>query len=285
MLLRFAYLTVTATLSFLRLLPRSDHEKDMEILVLRHRLTVLQRQVAKPTLTPEDRFLLAGLLGRLSMDKLRHFTSLVHSDIVLRWHRDFLRRRHAAASALRRRGRPRTVRSIRILVLRLARENSLWGYRRIQGELAGLGIKIASSAVWVILKDHGIEPSPGRTVTTWAAFLRSQAGALVACDFFEVRTLAEARRNVLAVVEHATRRVRILGVTPHPTGQWVTQLVRNRVMDLQYAGSTTKFLIRGRDAKFTAAFDAFLLDAGMRVVKTGVWIPRMSILERWRTGP
>ncbi|MEU7897663.1 hypothetical protein AB0B45_33000 [Nonomuraea sp. NPDC049152] len=282
MLLRSAYLTVTTTFSFLRLLPRSDHDKDMEILVLRHQLTVLERQAAKPALTPEDRFLLAGLLCRPPMDQLRHITLLVHPDTVLRWHRDFLRRRHAAASALRRRGRPRTVRSIRISVLRLARENSSRGYRRIHGELAGLGVKIAASTVRGILKGHGIDPSPGRTAITWSAFLRSQAGALVVCDLVEVSTLTGARLYVLAVVEHATRRVRILGVTPHPTGQWVTQLVRNLVMDLPGAGRTAKFLIRDRDAKFTAAFDAVLLDAGMRVVKTGVRILRMnSIMERW----
>ncbi|MEV0975059.1 integrase core domain-containing protein [Microtetraspora glauca] len=203
-------------------------------------------------------------------------------DTVLRWHRDLLRRRHAAASAPRQRGRPRTLRSIRALVLRLARENSSWGYRRMHGELAALGITVAASTIWEILKEHGIDPSPDRAASTWAAFLRSQAGALLACDFFEVRTVTGARLYVLAVIEHATRRVRILGVTAHPTGQWVTQVGRNLVMDLQDAGSTARFLIRDRDAKFTAAFDAVLADAGIRLVKSGVRMPRMnSIMERW----
>jgi transposase len=150
---------------------------------------MLQRQVTKPAFTPTDRVLLAGLLHRLPTERLRHLVSLVRPDTILRWHRDLLRRHHAAASAPRRRGRPRTIRSIRLLVLRLARENASWGYRRIQGEPAALGIKVAASTVWEILKAHGIDPAPERTATTWATFLRSQAGALLACDFFEVRTL------------------------------------------------------------------------------------------------
>ncbi|MFI7114811.1 helix-turn-helix domain-containing protein [Nonomuraea sp. NPDC050227] len=148
MLLRLAYLTMTTTFSFLGLLPRTNRDKEIEILVLRHQLMVLQRQVTKPVFTRADRLLLAGLLHRLPMDKLRHLALLVRPDTVLRWHRDLLRRRHAAASAPRGRGRPRTVRSVRMLVLRLARENASWGYRRIHGELAVLGIKVAASTVW-----------------------------------------------------------------------------------------------------------------------------------------
>ncbi|MBB5085101.1 transposase InsO family protein [Nonomuraea endophytica] len=167
-------------------------------------------------------------------------------------------------------------------MLRLARENPSWGYRRIHGELAALGIKVAASTVWEILQEHGIAPSPERTHTTWATFLRDQAGALLASDFFEVRTLTGARLYVFAVIEHATRRIHILGATAHPTGQWVTQLGRNLLMDLHEAGITAMFLIRDRDAKFTTTFDAVLADAGIQVVATGIRIPRMnSIMERW----
>jgi putative transposase len=281
-LLRLVYLTVTNTFSFIRLLPTSDREKEIEILVLRHQLTILQRQSAKPAFTPADRFLLAGLLHRLPMDRLWQLHLLVRPDTLLRWHRNFLKHRHAAASTPRRRGRPRTVRSIRALVLRLARENSSWGYRRIHGGLAALGINVAASTVWEILKAHGIALSPRREHTTWADFLRSQAKALLVCDFFETRTLTGARLYVFAVIEHATRRIRVLGVTAHPTGEWVTQLGRNLVMDLEDAGSNARFLIRYRDSKFTAAFDAVLADAGLAVVKSGVRMPRMnSIIERW----
>jgi putative transposase len=145
------------------------------------------------------------------------------------------------------RGRPRTVRSIRHLVLRLARENPCWGYRRIHGELLVLGIGVAASTVWEILHQAGIDPAPERTTATWADFLRSRADALLACDFFETVTLTGARLYVLAVIEHASRRIRILGATPHPVASWVAQAAKNLVMDLEDAGAHTRFLIRNAD--------------------------------------
>ncbi|MFD4976749.1 integrase core domain-containing protein [Streptomyces sp. NPDC058424] len=282
MLLRLAYLAATNTLALLRLLPMSHRDKDIEILALRHQLLVLQRQVGKPAFTDTDRAILAGLLHHLPREKLRHLLLLVRPDTILRWHRNLLKRRHAATCAPKRRGRPPTVRSIRVLVLRLARENASWGYRRIHGELAALGIKVAASTVWEILREHGIPPAPERQSTTWADFLRSQAEALLACDLFETRTLTGARMYVFAVIEHSTRRIRILGATAHPTAEWIVQLGRNLVMDLEDAGSRARFLIRDRDAKFTAAFDTLLADAGLKVVTTGIRIPRMnSLMERW----
>jgi len=118
------------------------------------------------------------------------------------------------------------LRSIRALVPRLARENSSWGYRRVHGELLVLGVKVAASTVWEILHEAGIDPAPERSCTTWADFLRSQADALLACDFVETVTLTGARIYVLAVIEHATRRIRILGATAHPTASWVIQTAK-----------------------------------------------------------
>jgi putative transposase len=138
------------------------------------------------------------------------------------------------------------------------------GYRRIHGELLVLGIRIAASTVWEILQQAGTDPAPERTSTTWADFLRSQAGALLACDFFETVTLTGARLHVLAVIEHATRRIRILGATAHPTASWVAQAPRNLVIDLQDAGRRARFLIRDRDGKFPGLFDAVFNDAGDR---------------------
>ena len=284
MLLRLVYLSVTNVFALLRLLPVSDRDKDVEILALRHQITVLQRQLGttRPRFFPADRAFLAALLHRLPRDVLGRFRLLVRPDTVLRWHRDLLARRHAARSRPGRPGRPRTVRSIRLLVLRLARENPSWGYRRIHGELLVLGIKVAASTVWEILRQAGIDPAPDRASTTWASFLRSQADALLACDFFETVTLTGARLYVLAVIEHATRRVRILGATAHPTASWVVQAARNLVMDLENAGSRARFLIRDRDGKFPGLFDTVLKDAGIKVVLSGVQMPRMnSIMERW----
>jgi transposase len=232
-LLRLAYLAVTNTFSLIRLLPMSEREKEIEILVLRHQLTVLRRQAAKPAFTPDDRFLLAGLLHHLPVEKLRRLLLLVRPDTILRWHRDLLKQRHAATRVRRRRGRPRTVRSIRALALRLAKENPHWGYRRVHGELAALGIGVAASTVWEIFKEHGIDSAPQRDHSTWAAFLHGQAEAILACDFFEIRTLTGARLYVFAVIEHATRRIRVLEATAHPTAAWVVQSGRNLVMELE----------------------------------------------------
>jgi putative transposase len=281
-MLRLVYLAATNTLSLLRLLPMSDRDKDIEILALRHQLLVPRRQVGKPTFTDTDRAVLAGLLHHLPREKPRQLLVLVRPDTITRWHRNLLKRQHAATCAPKRRGRPPTVRSIRALVLRLAHENPSWGSRRIHGELATLGIKVAASTVWEILREHGIPPAPERQSTTWADFLRSQAEALLACDFFETLTLTGARLYVFAVIEHSTRLIRILGATAHPTADWTVQLGRNLLMDLEDAGSQARFLIRDRDSKFTQAFDALLADAGLTVVTTGIQIPRMnSIVERW----
>ncbi|MEU8264793.1 hypothetical protein AB0C02_29775 [Micromonospora sp. NPDC048999] len=140
----------------------------------------------------------------------------------------------------------------------------------------------AKDAEILILKDAGIDPAPQRTSQTWAAFLRSQAQAIIAADFFEASTLNGARPYVLAIIEHATRRVRILGATAHPTAAWVAQAARNLAMDVQDAGCQVKYLIRDRDGKYPALFDAILADTGTMIVLSGVQIPRMnSIMERW----
>ncbi|HEV7935065.1 MAG TPA: integrase core domain-containing protein [Actinomadura sp.] len=166
--------------------------------------------------------------------------------------------------------------------MRLARENSSWGYRRIHGELTTLAIKIAPSTVWEILETHGIEPAPQRDRQTWAAFLRSQAHAILACDFFTATTLNGATYYVFAVIEHASRRIRILGLTAHPTAEWTTQATRNLIMDLHDADTTVKYLIRDRDSKYTRTFDAAFKAEGIGVMTTGIRVPRMnSITERW----
>lgn len=195
MLLRLAYLGVTNAFAMLRLLPMSNRDKDAEILALRHQITVLHRQLGRtrPRFQPSDQAFLAALLHRLPLGVLRSVRLLVRPDTVLRWHSDLVARRHAARSRPNHRGRPRTVRSIRVLVLRLARENPSWGYRRLHGELVVLGITVAASTVWEILHDAGIDPAPERAATTWAGFLRSQADALLACGFLETITLTGAR--------------------------------------------------------------------------------------------
>jgi transposase len=256
--------------------------QNVEILALRHQLAVRQRQVDRPRLALPDRVFLAALLHRLPRPTLRQLHLIVSPDTVLRWHRDLLGRHHAGASRPNRPGRPRTLRSIRVLVLRLAKENASWGYRRIHGESAALGVKVGPSTVWEILRKAGIDPLPERDHQTWPTFLRGQAHAILAADLFEARTLTEARLYVFAIIEHATRRVRVLGLTAHPTATWTTQLARNLVMDLHDAGASVKYLIRDRDSRYTTAFDAVLASEGIATVKTGIRVPRMNaIMERW----
>ncbi len=241
-----------------------DRDKDVEILVLRHQITVLERQLgadARVRFAPEDRALLAALLTSLPCEVLRRVRLLVRPDTVLRRHRDLMRRRHARICRPKRRGRPPTVRSIRALILRLIRENPGWGYRRVHGELATLGIKVAPSTVWEILKQAGLDPAPERASTTWADFLRSQADAILACDFIEAVTLSGQRQYVLVVIEHATRRVRVLGTTAHPSVNWVIQAIRNLVMDLDDVSCRARFLLRDRDGKFPALMDEVLAEA------------------------
>ncbi|MFJ9846892.1 integrase [Kitasatospora sp. NPDC101155] len=309
MLLRLACLGVTNAFALLRLLPMGDGEKDVEILALRHQIGVLERQLSgrRVRFEASDRAFLAALLQGLPAQVLRRMRLPVRPDTVLRWHRDLVARRHAVLSRPKRGCRPRTVRSIRALMLRLAAKNPGWGYRRLHGELLVLGVKVAASTVWAILKEAGIPPAPEPTASTWANFLRSQADALLACDFFETVTLSGARRYVLAVIEHTSRRIRILGATAHPTASWVTQAAKNLVMDIEDAGSRARYMIRDRDGKFPALFDAvfhldtitpqrlyalFVMEVRTRTVHvlgvtahpTAAWVTQQARQLLWRLG-
>ena len=286
MCLRFMFLLTTRLAAWLWLARREETWKTAEILILRHQLAVLQRQQPRrPKLNWANRALLATLLSVIPKARRQGLQLLVTPDTILRWHRDLVRRRWAARSMRGKTGRPATCRNIRALVLRLARENPGWGYRRIHGELAGLGIRVSASTVWEILKKAGIDPAPRRSGPAWSLFLRSQAEAILACDFFTADLLDGTQAYVLAAIEHASRRIRILGVTLHPTGEWTAQQARNLIMDLGGQAHRVKFMIRDRGSNFTSAFDAVLADAGIRTVLCSVRTPRMNaIAERWIGG-
>lgn len=164
----------------------------------------------------------------------------------------------------------------------MARNNPGWGYRRIHGELTGLGFKMAPSTVWQILKGAGIDPAPRRSGQTWQAFLAAQAKTILAADFFHADTVFLRRLYVLFVIEHGTRRIHLAGITAQPTGEWVIQQARNLLMNLEDQADSFKFLIRDRDAKFTAAFDAVFTAVGVRIIKAPIRAPRANaIAERW----
>ena len=282
--LRLIFLIVTRAVSLLGLSRRESWQKDAEILMLRHQLAVAQRERPRPhsRLTWPDRAWLALLAGTVPAERLAAMRLIVTPGTIVRWHQDIVRRRWARRSRRGGCGRPATHRKVRSVVLRLARENESWGYRRIHGELAGLGVMVAPSTVWQILKNAGIDPAPRRDGPGWAEFLRSQAQGVLALDFFTADLLNGTKVYILAAIEHGTRRIRILGATGHPVQSWVVQQARSLLMDLDDAGMSVKFVLHDRDASFTAAFDAVFQAAGTRGVRSAVQAPRMnSIMERW----
>jgi len=275
--LRLLYLILRTVVGCVSLFVRSEASKDAEILILRHQLAVLRRQVARPRLSWADRALQAAL-SRL-VPRGRWPRLFVSPETVLRWHRDLVRRRWTVP---RRGGRPPARPSIRQVVLRLAAENPGWGYRRIHGELVGLGHRLAPSTVWLILRRAGVDPAPRRAGQSWRQFLAAQAEGILACDFAHVETVLLRRLCILFVIELATRRVWLLGVTAHPDGQWVAQCGRNLMMDLGDRATRFSYLIRDRDSKFTAAFDAVFTAEAIRIVRTPVRAPRANaVAERW----
>ncbi len=279
MALRLLYLLFCQVLRWLVLLARSTAAKDAELLVLRHEVAVLRRQVTRPRVDWADRAVLAGLARLLPRPAWRGL--LVQPATLLRWHRDLVRRRW---SYPHRRGRPSVAAEVRALVLRLARENPTWGYRRLHGELCRLGYngRIGASTVWTILQRAGVDPAPTRSAMSWRQFLRTQAASVLAVDFFTVDTVLLRRLYVLFAIEVATRRVHVLGVTPHPVGEWVAQQARNLVIGIGEDVAGFRFLVRDRDTKFTAAFDRVFAAEGIEVLRTAVRAPRANAYaERW----
>jgi transposase InsO family protein len=275
---RLLYLILLRVLGWIILLARSEASKDAEILVLRHQVLVLRRQVGAPKPSWADRAIISALVRRIP--RTRRLCLLVTPRTLLRWHAHLVRRRWTYPR--RGSGRPPTRPTIRALVLRLAAENPTWGYRRITGELAGLGQKVGAATVWRILHTAGIDPVPRRSGPSWSQFLRAQAAGILACDFFHADTITLTRLYCFAVVEHASRRVQVLGVTANPTGPWVAQQARNLMLDLGDRAGGFRFLIRDRDSKFTGLFDEVFRAEGIRIVLTAPKAPRMNaIMERW----
>jgi transposase len=277
-ILSFLYWAVRRLFELLVLFSRAERAKEVEILVLRHELLVLRRQVARPQPRVADRVLLAALTQVLP--RARRRALLVQPATLLRWHRELVRRRWTYPG--RPPGRPSLSAQTRQLVLRLATENPGWGYKRIHGELVGLGVPLSPSSVWNLLRRHGLEPAPRRASLSWREFLRQQAAGILECDFFTIETLWLRRFCVLFFIELGRRRVHLAGVTANPNGAWVAQQARNLIMTLAEQEQRPRFLIRDRDRKFTAAFDEVFRSEAITVIRAPVAAPRAKAqAERW----
>jgi putative transposase len=268
----FVYLAVRHLLGLALLFLRTEQSKDVELIALRHEVAILRRQVGRCAYEPADRALLAALSRFLPRSSWATFG--VTPATLLSWHRRLVARRWTYPHRLP--GRPPVDDQTTALVVRLARENPRWGYRRIQGELGKLGVLLAASTIAKILRDHGLGPAPRRSGPTWREFLRAQASGIVATDFFHVDTVLFKRLYVLFFVELGRRRVWITGVTAHPDAGWVTQQARNVTADLADAGITTRYLVRDRDTKYVESFDNVFRAEGAEILQTPYRTPNAN---------
>ena len=228
--------------------------------MLRHQLAVLRRQIDRPGLTDADRSLLGAIAAALQRPSRVGW--LVTPDTLLRWHR----RRIVGhwTQPHRPPGRPSTSAELCRLALRLAAENPTWGYRRIHGELRGLGHHLAASTVQQILKNAGIDSAPTRSEVTWSQFLRSQAA--VACDFATIETVTLRRFYLLFFIDIGTRTVYLAGITDHPSGVWTTQAARNLLLQHGHQLADARALVRDRASQFIDAFDEIFRTERMKIL-------------------
>jgi len=272
------YVVVRRLLEFVVLLGRRDRAKELEILVLRHELSILRRQVGRPRFETHDRVLLAAFSRMLPRRSWTAF--VVRPETLLAWHRRLVARRWSYPH--RRPGRPPISRDMRELIRRLARENSSWGYLRIAGELRKLGIAASASSVRNILVKAGLPPAPRRDAHSGRSFLRAHGASILACDFFTVDTIWLRRLYVLVFLSIGSRRVEYFAITSKPDTAWMLQQARNLLMQLDDHDRQVRFLIHDRDAKFPRAFDAFLKSDQIKVIRTPVRAPNANThIERW----
>jgi len=264
----------------LRWLFAGGDARDAEILALRHQVLVLQRQIDRPRFNETDRTVLVLLAS--VMDRARRGRSLliVRPATVLAWHRRLVAR-HWTQPPTSRPGRPPVDPELLRVILRLARENPTWGYRRVHGEVHRLGRAVAASTVWKVLRAAGIDPRRDRTGPSWSEFIRSRAKAIVATDFACVDTALLHRFHVLFVIEVATRRVHLAGITSNPTGPWTTQAARNLLTRLP-DNHGFRFLVRDGAGQFTRSFDAVFAGSGIAAIRIPPRSPQANAFaERW----
>jgi putative transposase len=276
-LVSFVYLVACRLFALVLLLARGDRSKELELLVLRHELSILRRQVRRPQLAGSDRLVLAAVSRVLPRRSWHAF--FVAPETLLRWHRRLVARRWTYSH--RPPGRPPIDQEVRQLILRLARENSHWGYVRIVGELRKLGITVSATLVRNVLARAGVPPAPERAAS-WRSFLRQHGDSILACDFFTVDTVWLRRLYVLFVVSIGTRRIEHVACTRNPDTTWMRQQARNLPMNLDDRNQRPRFLIHDRDRKFSRAFDAIFRSEGIEIIRTPIQAPNANAYaERW----
>jgi putative transposase len=273
------YLLLRCLLGCLMVLARREVSRDAELLVLRHENAVLRRQISRVRYQPGDRLWLAALSRLIPRPPWSEVFTVTRATL-LAWHRRLVTREWDYTNR-RRPGRPSAEAAIRKLVIRVATENTHVGGTGVQGELARLGHRIASSTVWQILHDAGIDPAPRRAGPTWKQFLTAQARGILAADFVHVDTVLLRRIYALIVIEHGTRRVHLAGITANPDGGWAAQAARNVLIDLDQRATSIKFLIRDRAGQFTDSFGAVFTADCIRILASPPQAPRANaICER-----
>src|ERR1035441_2571627 len=265
-LLKIVYLLTCRVLGVAVLAFRDDRAKAAELLVLRHENAVLRRHVGRVRYEPADRVWLAALARLLPRRRWTEIFPVTPATLPA-WHRKLAASKYDT-SRRRRPGRPPTIPSIARLVVRRAKENPLWGHRRIHGELTKLRVTVAPSTVWEILRAAGIDPAPRRSGPSWCQLLAAQAAGIVAVDFLHVDTVLLKRLYVLVFIEHGTRRMHLGGVTANPTGEWTVQQARNLALTLDQRFESIRFLIRDRGSNFTPSFDAVFQATGTTILPT-----------------
>lgn len=249
-------------------------DAEAEVLVLRHELAVLRRQVKRPQLRRRDRLFLAAMSRVLARERWGAF--IVTPATLLRWHKELVRRKWTYRKQPRP-GRPPIDPEVRALIVRMAKDNPRWGCVRIKGELQGLGLVVSATTIRTILRCVGLGPAPRRDGPSWGQFLRAQAQGIVAGDFFTVETVFLNTLYVLVFIHLQTRRILGFGVSATPDAPWMTQQARNLVMDLDDDPQLrVRFLVHDRDAKHCRSFDEVFAAQGIEVALTPYRVPQAN---------
>lgn len=258
-------------LDLIHVLLRSDHVKDLELLLLRQELRLYERKAKQPRPSRWEKLALAAVAATLP--DLSRVCLVFTPATLLRWHREIVKQRCTFNNAPKP-GRPPTSAAFVELILRLAHENPRWGYGKLQGELGKLGHRVAITTIKRILRHHGLPPAPERGHSTWRTFLARYRGYMVACDFFTIDTLCLQRLSILFFIELGTRRIHLAGCTATPDAAWVTQQARQFTWHLHDGDpGAVRFLLDDHDGKFAAGFDTVFASGGMEVIKTPVQAP------------